>query len=98
MSSSSINVSSPSSKSGDSSDNLAGGGGRERRALPPFPCSARRGALGGVGGLHLFNDGVVLGAGHEVPDRDMLRARCPVHRPQRQVLVGHDQVVAVVQV
>src|SRR5918995_6111683 len=68
------------------------------RQLSDLDGSARRGALGSVGGLHLFHDGVVLGAGHEVLDRDVLRARGLVHRPERQILVGHDQVIAVVQV
>src|SRR5215212_4193874 len=61
--------------------------------------SARRaGVLRSVGVLHLFHDGVVLGAVHEVADRDVLGARGPVPGPQGQVLVGHDQVIAVVQV
>src|SRR5215211_9285568 len=74
------------------SELLVGGGNNSRG-------SARgAAALGRVGLLHLVHDGVVLGAGHEVADRDVLGAWCLVHRPQRQVLVGHDQVVGVVQV
>src|SRR5512132_4679942 len=65
----------------------------------PFPGSAGcAGALGGVGVLHLFHDLVVPGAVHEVADRDVLGAGGPVPGPQGQVLVGHDQVVVVVQV
>src|SRR4029453_5786334 len=56
------------------------------------------GAFGGVGVLDLFHDLVVFGAAHEVGHRDVLGAGSPVPGPQGQVLVGHHQVVAVIEV
>src|SRR5215218_3848298 len=69
-----------------------------RSRTGPRGSARRAGVLGGVGVLDLFHDLVVPGAVHEVADRDMLGAGGPVPGPQGQVLVGHDQVVAVVQV